>query len=127
MDIGFVLAGGNGAEAVASVMLLIWLAVALLMVVGMWKMFSKAGKPGWACLVPIYNGVVLLDIAGKPIWWIILFFIPFVNLIPCILMPVGIARNFGRGTGTALGLIFLGFIFYPILGFGSAVYSPVSD
>ena len=84
--------------------------------------FEKAGKPGWGAIVPIYNIVILLEIAGKPIWWFILFFIPFVNFIVVILISIEVAKNFGKGTGFGLGLAFLGFIFYPILGFGDAKY-----
>ena len=94
----------------------------LVVVAAMWKVFTKAGKPGWAAIIPIYNGVVLLDIAGKPVWWIILFFIPIVNFIFLILTYVGLAERFGKGGGFAVGLILLGIIFFPILGFGSAQY-----
>ena len=92
------------------------------MIAAMWKVFTKAGKPGWASIIPIYNMVVLLDIAGKPVWWIILFFIPIVNLIFAILTYVGLADRFGKGGGFAVGLILLGIIFFPILGFGGAQY-----
>ena len=92
------------------------------MIAAMWKVFTKAGKPGWASIIPIYNMVVLLDIAGKPVWWIILFFIPIVNFIFAILTYVGLADRFGKGGGFAVGLILLGIIFFPILGFGSAQY-----
>ena len=105
---------------------IVMLAVTVLIVASVWKVFVKAGKPGWACLVPIYNIVVLLDIAGKPWWWILLMFIPLVNLVVAILVAVALAKNFGKGTGFAIGLIFLGFIFYPILGFGDAQYNKVS-
>jgi len=96
--------------------------VAVFMIAAMWKVFTKAGKPGWAAIVPIYNIIVLLGIAGKPAWWIILFFIPIVNLIITILVYVALAGKFGKGGGFAMGLVFLGPIFFPILGFGSAQY-----
>jgi len=102
---------------------LIYLAVIVLVIAGMWKVFTKAGKPGWACIVPIYNIIVLLEIAGRPIWWIVLLFIPIVNFIVLILLGIDVAKGFGKGTGFGLGLAFLGFIFYPILGFGDATYS----
>jgi hypothetical protein len=108
-----------------TVFMLVWLAIVVLAIIGLWKVFAKAGKPGWGCLIPIYNIILLLDIAGRPIWWIILFFIPLVNIIVCIIVPIDVARNFGKGTGFGLGLAFLGFIFYPILGFSDAQYSPV--
>jgi len=84
--------------------------------------FTKAGKPGWASIIPIYNAIVLLEIAGKPIWWIVLLFIPLVNFIVIIIVVIDLAKNFGKGTGFGLGLAFLPFIFYPILGFGDAKY-----
>jgi hypothetical protein len=100
--------------------LAIWLTVIVLVIAGWWKMFTKAGKPGWDSIIPIYNTIVLIDIAGKPLWWIILCFIPFVTIVILIMVLAGVSRNFGRGVGTTLGLIFLPLIFYPMLGFGSA-------
>jgi Family of unknown function (DUF5684) len=92
-------------------------------IVGTWKMFAKAGEPGWACLIPIYNVIVLLRIAGRPLWWILLYLIPLVNLVVAIVVMVDLARCFGKGAGFGLGLMFLGFIFFPILGLGEAQYS----
>lgn len=105
---------------------IIWLAVAIVAIAGVWKTFVKAGKPGWASIIPIYNLIVMLEIAGKPIWWIILLLIPLVNLIFGIIVYIDLAKNFGKGLGFALGLIFLSFIFFPILGFGDAKYQPTS-
>src|SRR3954453_3221580 len=102
-----------------------YLAVVLLMIIGLWKVFTKAGKPGWAAIVPIYNIIVLLEIAGKPLWWFILMLIPFVNIIVFIMVLVSIAKNFGKGVGFAIGMLILPFIFYPMLGFGDARYAPV--
>ena len=106
--------------------MLVWLAIVVLVIAGFWKVFTKAGEPGWAAIVPIYNVIVLLKIAGKPIWWIILCLIPLVNFIVLILVALGVARNFGKGTGFGIGLALLGPIFYPILGFGDARYRPQS-
>ena len=105
---------------------LISLAILVITIVGMWKMFVKAGKPGWGCIIPFFNLYLMIKIAGRPGWYLILFFIPLVNIIVGIVIVVDIARNFGKGIGFVFGLIFLGFIFYPILGFGSAVYRPVA-
>ena len=102
--------------------LLCELAIVVLIIAGFWKVFTKAGQPGWAAIVPIYNLYILLKIAGKPGWWILLFFIPLVNLIIAILVAIEVAKAFGKGVGFGLGLAFLGFIFYPILGFGNATY-----
>ena len=102
----------------------IWLAVVVLTIAGMWKVFSKAGQPGWAVLVPILNIYFLLKAAGKPGWWLLLMFIPIVGLVIGIMTIMALAERFGKGGGFALGLILLPFIFYPILGFGDAQYSP---
>ena len=102
--------------------LLCELAIVVLIIAGIWKVFSKAGQPGWAAIIPIYNAYILLKIAGKPGWWLLLLFIPLVNLVIGILVAIEVAKAFGKGTGFGLGLVFLGFIFYPILGFGSATY-----
>jgi len=104
------------------VLVVVYIAVLIITIAGAWATFAKAGKPGWAVIIPIYNTIVLLEIAGKPIWWIILFFIPIVNLIIAIITLAAMCERFGRGGGTVVGLIFLPFIFWPILGFGSARY-----
>jgi len=109
-------------SSMALVPVLIYLAVVLLMVIAMWKVFVKAGQPGWAILIPIYNTIVLIQIAGKPVWWFLLMFIPFVNFVIAIIVLLEIAKRFGKGGGFVAGLIFLPFIFWPILGFGSAEY-----
>jgi hypothetical protein len=102
--------------------MLIMLAVMLLGVAGVWKTFSKAGRPGWACLVPIYNVFVMLQIAGRPMWWFLLLLVPVVNFFVILLLVTDIAKAFGKGMGFGLGLLFFGFIFYPILGFGDSQY-----
>lgn len=104
--------------------LVLWLAVIVFIIAAMWKVFEKAGKPGWAALIPIYNLIVLLEIAGKPLWWIVLMLIPFVNLVVFVILGIAIARNFGKGAGFGLGLTFLGFVFYPILAWSDARYQP---
>ena len=96
--------------------------VLLLMIAAMWKVFSKAGQPGWAVLIPIYNIYVLCKVAGRPGWWLLLMLIPLVNLVIAIILNIDVAKNFGKGVGFGIGLIILPFIFYPILGFGSAQY-----
>lgn len=101
---------------------LLILAIFIVVIAGMWKMYVKAGQPGWAVLVPIYNIIVLIQIAKKPVWWIVLFLIPIVSLIAMILVSIEIAKNFGKPTSFAIGLILLPFVFYPILGFGDAQY-----
>jgi len=121
-DTGYEGAGGTAAGIVGLLFTLIWLAVMVLVIAGLWKVFVKAGKPGWACLVPIYNIIVLLEIAGKELWWIILFFIPVVNFVILILVSIAVAEKFGKGAGFGLGLAFLPMFFFPLLGFGDARY-----
>lgn len=87
-----------------------------------WRIFEKAGKPGWAAIIPIYNTIVLLEIIGKPWWWLLLFLIPGVNFIFAIWMMNLLSISFGKGVGFTLGLIFLSFIFYPILAFSNTEY-----
>ncbi len=99
-----------------------YLLVVILLIASMWKLYTKAGKPGWAAIVPIYNYVVLLDIVGKPVWWIVLLFIPLVNLIVAIMVVNLLSKSFGKGVGFTIGMIFLPFIFIPMLAFGDAQY-----
>ena len=99
-----------------------WLAFMILMIAGVWKVFTKAGQPGWAAIIPFYNWYVWCKIVGRPGWWVILLLIPFVNFIVGIVLCVDLAKSFGKGVGFAIGLILLPVIFLPILGFGSAQY-----
>jgi Family of unknown function (DUF5684) len=87
-----------------------------------WKIFDKAGEPGWAAIVPIYNMIVMCRIAGKPEWWVLLLLIPFVNFVIGILVMIGLAENFGKSGAFAVGLILLGIVFLPILAFGDAQF-----
>jgi uncharacterized membrane protein YhaH (DUF805 family) len=98
------------------------IAFIILMIAAMWRVFSKAGQPGWAAIIPIYNFYVMCKVAGRPGWWLLLMLIPFVNFVIAIILTVDIAKRFGKGVGFAIGMIILPFIFWPILGFGSAQY-----
>ena len=92
-----------------------------------WQLFKKAGEPGWAAIVPFYNIYVMLKVADKPGWWLpVILFVPFLSIVLWILMLVAIAQNFGKGAGYALGLIFLPFIFVPVLAFGKASYLTIT-
>jgi len=97
-------------------------AFVVLMVASLWIIFSKAGKPGWAAIVPIYNVIVKLEIAGRPVWWILLMFIPLVNIAVWIVICIDLAKAFGKQTGYGIGLALLPFIFHPMLAFGSSTY-----
>jgi hypothetical protein len=116
--------GGDEAEAMANlVIVVIELLFAIPVIAGMWGVFTKAGEPGWAAIIPIHNYYVLLKITGKPEWWLILLICcPVVNLIILILVEVELAARFGKGGGFVVGLILLPFIFFPILGFGDSRY-----
>ena len=105
-----------------TVIIVIYVAVLLLMIVSMWKIYTKAGKPGWACIIPIYNIIVLLEIVGKPWWWLLLMLIPFVNIVLAIWMLNLLSKSYGHGVGFTLGLLFLGFVFFPVLGLGESKY-----
>jgi hypothetical protein len=109
------------------VLVLFIIAFVVVALIGMWKVYEKAGEPGWAAIIPIYNYVVLLRIAGKEWWWIFLLLIPVVGFIIHIIVVVGLANNFGKDVGFALGLVFLGPIFFPILGFGDSEFLTRAD
>jgi hypothetical protein len=102
--------------------ILIYLAIIIFVIAAFWKVFEKAGKPGWAAIVPIYNIIVMLEIIGRPLWWIVLLLIPIVNFVVAIIVYIDLAKSFGKGVGFGIGLLFLGIIFFPILGFGDAQY-----
>jgi hypothetical protein len=110
-------------STMSPVVMIIYLVILVLMIAAVWRVFSKAGRPGWAAIIPIYNVYVMIRVAGKPGWWLILYFIPIVDLIIAIMVYHGLSKAFGKGGGFTVGLIFLPFIFMPILGFGKAVYT----
>lgn len=101
---------------------IVYLAILVVYLAAGWIIFQKAGKPGWAIIIPFFNTYVLLKICGRPGWWLILFFIPFVNVVIDIIVLVDLARSFGRGVGFAIGLILLAPIFVLILAFGGSRY-----
>jgi len=111
-----------GMVAIITAMLIPILIIAVITVIGKWKVYEKAGKPGWAALIPVYTWIVMLEIVGKPIWWIFLFFIPCVNIIFMIWTVNLLSKSYGQTEGFTVGLILLAFIFYPILGFGNYQY-----
>lgn len=116
--------GGSAAGAIVGLLVLVVeLAVFAVVIAGMWKLFVKAGQPGWAAIVPIYNTYVMTQIVGRPILWFILTFIPCVNFVAMVLIMIDLAKSFGKSTGYAIGMVLLPFIFIPMLGFGDAQYS----
>ena len=108
--------------------LIFCLIFALIGIAAQWKVFEKAGQPGWACIIPIYNVYIMTKIAGKPGWWVLMLIVPFVNFIFAIWLVNMISKSFGKTESFTVGLILLGFIFWPILGFGTARYQgPYGD
>lgn len=101
---------------------LVWFALTVLSFVAMWKVFEKAGVPGWMALIPVLNLYQLLIMSGKPVWWLILYFIPVVNFITMIIVSMALAKKFGQSDLFGLGMAFFPFIFFFVLGFGPAQY-----
>ena len=97
-------------------------AFVIFMIASTWKIFTKAGEPGWACIIPIYNYFVMAKIAEKPMWWGALCLIPYANLVFIIWIWNRIVKRFGKNEGFTVGIILLPIIFIPILGFGNAQY-----
>ncbi|WP_419868152.1 DUF5684 domain-containing protein [Chryseobacterium sp. CT-SW4] len=87
----------------------------------MYKIFQKAGvENAWAAFIPIYNVIVLIQIIKKPVWWIVLLFIPLVNLYAAWVIWDRVAKGFRKDTPVyTILLFFLGFIFIPVLAFGN--------
>ena len=105
-----------------TILLLFILAFAVVMIAAMWRIFEKAGEPGWACIIPIYSTIVLLKIVGKPWWWLLLMIIPYVGIIWGIWALNLLMKSFGKSEGWTVGAIFLPFIIFPMLAWGDAQY-----
>lgn len=111
---------GNGIDtAIVTVLYVVLIAI---LIASMWRVYTKAGKPGWAAVIPFYNFIVELEIIGRPVWWLVLMFIPFVNVVVAVIIANDLSKSFGRGFGTTALLVILPFIGYPILAWGSATY-----
>ena len=107
--------------AIAAMGLFFWIlsmALGILKIVSLWKIFKKAGKPGWASIVPIYNIYIMCEIAEKEWWYILLLCVPFVNIYVMIVLYNGMAKKFGKGGGFVVGMILLPVVFFPMLAFG---------
>ncbi len=101
---------------------IISLAIVVLMIASLWKIYSKAGQPGWASIVPLYNFLLLLKIVKKPWWWLLLMLIPIVNFVLIIIVYHRISVSFGKGGGFTVGILLLPFVFLPILAFSDVQY-----
>ena len=114
-----------GAEqsTMSPLVLVFYLAFAILELVALWKIFAKAGQPGWAAIVPIYNFVVLFKVIKMDWWHLLIFmFVPFAAIVYSIIIPLKLAKVFGKGTGFGILTIFFAPIMLPILAFGNAKY-----
>ncbi|MEI8342246.1 MAG: DUF5684 domain-containing protein [Verrucomicrobiota bacterium] len=117
-------AGSAGGMIAGLLFLVIELGIFIVMIAALWRIFTKAGQPGWMSIIPILNVFILLKIGGKPWWWLILLCIPLVNIVFGILLALAVAENFGKSGGFVIGMVLLPMIFYPILAFSDAQYSP---
>ena len=104
----------------------IFLVIVVPTVAGMWKVFEKAGKPGWAAIIPFFNTFVLTEVARKEILWFVLTLVPCINIVAVIVICLDVAKNFGKGPGFGIGLALLPFVFFPLLGFSDARYQPTT-
>ena len=102
--------------------IVIYVAIVVFLIAALWLVFAKADRPGWAAIIPFYNYYTLLKVVGRPGWWLILYLIPIVDIVVYIIVAIDLAKSFAKGAAFAAGLIFLPFIFIPILGFGPAPY-----
>jgi len=112
----------NQEELFSTNMFVFMALVAIIYIAAQWRIYQKAGKPGWASIIPIYNIIVLMEIIGKPWWWILLIIFPPTSVIFAIWSTNLLSKSFGKGVGFTIGLIFLGIVFYPMLGFGNYEY-----
>ena len=112
--------GASGAGG--GIITIIYLAVVVLEIAAMWQVFSKAGQPGWAAIIPIYNTITMLKVVGRPLWWFVLLLIPLVNIVMWFMIALDLAKSFGRGTGFGVATFFFPYVTIPMLGFGGAQY-----
>ena len=114
---------GAEQQSMSPVILILYLAFAIFEIVALWKLYSKAGQPGWAILIPIYDLIVLFKIV-KMEWWhvLILLFVPLAACVYGIILPFKLAKVFGKGTGFGVLTLFFSAVTIPILAFGSAKY-----
>ena len=110
----------TGAYVTWSIVGIIWY---VLIVVALWKLFTKAGYAGWLAIIPIVNAFVLVKVAGFSAWMGLLYFIPIVNIVFHIIVALRVGKGFGQSAVFSIFLLWLlSAIGYLILGFGSATY-----
>ena len=110
-------------NAAMIVFFILYIGIIVFMIISMWKVFKKANQPGWAAIVPYYNYYIMVKIAKKPDWWLLMIIlVPIANIVFLIMTMNGISKNFGKDSGFTVGLVLLPMVFWPILGFGNATY-----
>ncbi|HEY7659800.1 MAG TPA: DUF5684 domain-containing protein [Actinomycetota bacterium] len=107
---------------VGAVWIVVWIALAVFLIASIWVVYTKAGQPGWAAIVPFYNLWILVKVSGKEQWWFILFLIPIANIVALFVIDIAVSERFGKGAGFGVGLALLPIVFYPILAWGKATY-----
>jgi hypothetical protein len=113
----------SAASGTSWVGMLVGLVFLVVLLAAQWRIFTKAGEAGWKSIIPIYNTIVMLKIVGRPWWWLLpLMFVPLLNVVLLVIVTNDLSKSFGHGMGMTLGLIFLSFIFLPVIGFGGSQY-----
>jgi hypothetical protein len=120
----------NSSPALAWIIIIAVIAVIVLMIVSTWKVFEKAGKPGWAAIIPIYSTIVMVQISKKPMWWAAILLLggvipvvgPIAALVGGVIINMAVAKSFGKSEGFGVGMALLGLIFWPMLAFSDAKY-----
>jgi hypothetical protein len=112
----------GGIMAVLAIIAFVYAIAMVIVIIAVWKIFVKAGKPGWASIIPVYGALVFLQIVGKPAWWVFLFILIPINIIFIIIVFHQLSLSFKKDIAMTLLLIFLPFIGFPILAFGDAAY-----
>lgn len=103
--------------AVMGIFWLVMLAISVVQIVALWKLFTKAGKPGWAAIVPFYNVIVMCEIAGRPAWWLAMMFVPIANIVFSIMLTLDFVKSYGKDTTFAVLTILFGFVMLPVMAF----------
>ena len=130
MDVSLLAQAGDAEAAVAisaicccyGTPILLSLVLNILLIAGQWAVFDKAGQPGWAAIIPIYNLIVWAEVAKKETWWGLLLMVPFVGIVFLFMLNIEVAKQFGKDAGYGVGLSLLPFVFWPMLGFGNSRY-----
>lgn len=111
---------GNMDPGMFMAVMALYLVIIVFMVVAEWKLFTKAGKPGWAALIPFYNIITLLEIIGRPMWWLLLMFVPLLNIWVTIVVGLDLAKSFGKSTGMGVLVALLPIVGIPMLAFSKS-------